>query len=185
MRGKLKKEGHYTLFQTTKGNQILNLDDQEFFALVSGQKGDIIVRSDADHQKKRTYSEGRFYYVDFKNDPEFRDLPHLFLEDQGKFREMVLPEGFPTQKDKRKKLVRPKGRLPNPKVMEHVKGKGNVGSEKQYVDKAEGLRTRTREELYQLARKHQVKGRSRMSKEELVKHLEDQMKPTKNTGEHP
>ena len=176
MRGKLKKEGKYDLFRTANGNDILNLDDKDFYALVEGQKGDIIVHSDSDHEKKKSVSNGKYYYADFDNDPEFQDMQHIFLEDGSKFRELILPEGLPTKRDVQKKLVREDKKLPEDKVLEHVKGKGNKGSEKQYKGKKEDLRDRSKDELYDLAKKHDVQGRSKMDKEELVKELEGKVK---------
>lgn len=172
MRGDLKKEGQYELFRTIHGHHILNLNDKEFYALVEGQQGDIIVHSDSDHKKQESLSKGKYYYADFDNDPEFQDMVHLFMEDGDKFRELILPEGLPTKGDHQKKLVRPKEKLSKSKVLEHVKGKGNKGGERQYSDKKEGLRSRTKEELYDLAQKHDIEARSEMDKEELVKVLE-------------
>ena len=40
MRGELKKEGKYELFETTHQHQILSLDNKEYYALVEGQQGD-------------------------------------------------------------------------------------------------------------------------------------------------
>lgn len=176
MRGELKKEGDYELFKTTKGHQILNLKNQDFYALVKGQQGDIIVHSDSDHKKSKSISQGNFFYVDFNDDPEFQDMPHLFMEDGSEFREFILPEGLPRKSDPQKKLVRTSKKVAREKVMEHIKGKGDKGSEKQYADKAEGLRARNKEELYEMARKQEVKGRSGMSKEELVRALEKKQK---------
>lgn len=173
MRGKLKKNGNYELFETTKGHQILNLDDKEFYAIVEGQKGDIIVHSDSDHEKKKTLEKGHFYFADFEDDPEFRDLPHLFMESGGKYHEFVLPNGLPSKSNHQKKLVRTEKEVPKGTVEEHVKGEGNKGTEKQYQGKAEGLRTKTKNELYEEAKKRNVKGRSKMKKEDLVKSLEE------------
>ena len=172
MRGKLKKEGKYDLFKTTNGNDILNLDDKKFYALVEGQKGDIIVHSDSDHKKEKSISKGKYFYADFDDDPEFQDMQHIFLEDGNKFRELILPEGLPTKSDVQKKLVRESRKLSEDKVLEHVKGKGNRGSEKQYQGEKEGLRNKTKDELYKLAKKHDIPNRSKMDKEELVKKLE-------------
>lgn len=172
MRGDLKKEGKYELFKTSHGHEILNLEDKDFYALVEGQQGDIIVHSDSDHKKQRSISKGKYYYADFDNDPEFQDMIHLFMEDGEKYRELVLPEGLPTKSDHQKKLVRTKDKLSKSKVEEHVKGKGNKGNEKQFSDKKEGLRAKTKEELYDLAQKHDIQDRSKMDKEELVKELE-------------
>ncbi len=172
MRGKLKKEGKYELFKTTENHDILKIEDKGYYALVEGQKGDIIVHSDSDHQKKKTVSSGKFYYADFKDDPEFKDMEHLFLEDGKKFREMILPEGFPTESNHQKKLIRTDEKLSRAKVQEHVKGKGNSGGEQQYSGKKEGLRKKTKEELYEMAQKKRIQGRSKMKKEDLVTALE-------------
>ena len=171
MRGKLKNEGKYELFETTENHQILNLEDKNFYALVEGQKGDIIVHSDSDHKKQKTLSKGKFYYSDFKDDPAFKDMAHLFMEDGSKFRELILPEGFPTKSDTQKKLVRPKEKLSKQKVLDHVKGQGNKGDEEQYKGKAENLRNKTKKELYEMAKKQDIQGRSKMDKKELVKNL--------------
>ncbi|HET8809256.1 MAG TPA: hypothetical protein VFM65_03215 [Flavobacteriaceae bacterium] len=120
MKGELKREGKYELFKTSRGHQIINLGD-EYYALVKGQKGDIIVKSDADHEKDKTLFKGKYYYADFKNDPDFQDTPHLFLEDGDQFQEMILPEGFPEEKDYQKKLVRTEKKLSKEKVLRHVK----------------------------------------------------------------
>lgn len=172
MRGKLKKEGKYELFKTTKGHDILNLEDKEFYALVSGQKGNLIIHSDSDHKKQKSISKGKFFYADFNNDPEFQDMDHIFLEDGSKYRELILPEGLPTKSDHQKKLVRTKDKISEKKVKEHVKGKGNKGSEEQYSGKKEGLKTKTKEELYEMAKKRNVRGRSKMKKQELIEKLQ-------------
>ena len=69
-------------------------------------------------------------------------------------------------------LVKADERLSPAKVKAHVKGKGNQGSEKQYRGKKEGLRNKTKEQLYQMARRQKLEGRSQMNKEELVNALE-------------
>lgn len=173
MRGKVKKHGHYELFETTNGNQILDLDHKNWYALVEGQKGDLIIHSNSDHQKKQTLHQGEYYLADFQNDPEFRDIPHLFLEKGRKFLEFVLPNGLPTKSNHQKKLIRTDELLDKGKVKEHVEGEGNEGSEKQYENKKEGLRTKTKQELYEEAKKKGIQGRSKMSKEELIRRLEE------------
>ena len=173
MRGKLENEGNYELFRTTNGNQILNLNDKHFFAVVKGQQGDILVATDADHEKDKTLKKGRFFLADFNDDPEFRDLPHLFLEEGSKFREWILPNDKPTKGDYQKKLVRTGNLVSRSKVEKHVKGKGNKGSEKQYSGKPEKLRSRSKKELYEMAKKQDIPGRSKMNKEELVQKVKD------------
>lgn len=173
MRGKLKKEGKYELFKTTHGHQILNLEDEEFYAMVKGQQGDIIVHSDSDHKKNKTISKGKFFYADFDDDPAFKDMDHLFMEDGKKFREILLPEGLPTKSNTQKKLVRTKEKLSKNKVQEHVKENGNKGDENQYSEKEEGLRKKTKQELYDMAQKRKIRGRSKMKKEDLIEELQE------------
>lgn len=176
MRGKLKKEGDYELYKTTEGHQILKLDNKNYYALVKGQKGDIIVHSDSDHKKSKTLSKGNYYYADFEDDPAFENIAHLFMEDGTKYKEILLPEGLPTEKDIQKKLIRSSDKLSKAKVKSHVKGKGIKGDEKQYEDKAEGLRDKTKRELYEMAKKKEINGRSNMDKAELVKKLSEKLK---------
>lgn len=173
MRGKLNKHGKYELFETTHGHQILALDDKEYYALVEGQQGDIIVHSDADHKKQKTLQKGEFYLADFDDDPEFRDQPHLFMEKGEHYTELILPNGLPTKSNHQKKLVRTDEKISKGTIKEHIEGKGNKGTEKQYEDKPEGLRAKTKEELYEKAKEEEVEGRSKMDKEELVKNLKD------------
>ncbi|MGK7397832.1 MAG: Rho termination factor N-terminal domain-containing protein [Candidatus Cyclobacteriaceae bacterium M3_2C_046] len=173
MRGKLEKSGNYELFQTTKGSQILNLNDKYFYAVVEGQRGDILVGSDEDHQKQKTLKKGTFYMANFDDDPEFTDLPHLFLQEGSKFREWILPNDYPTKDDYQKKLVKTNDLVSRSKVEKHVKGDGNVGSEKQYQGKPERLRTKSKKELYKMAQDQQIEGMSKMNKEELVQKLAD------------
>jgi hypothetical protein len=103
MQSRLQKSGEYELFETAKGHQILNLNNEEFYAVVEGQKGDILVQSDADHKKKKTLKKGKFYLADFENDPEFNDVPHLFLQEgDSQYREWILPQGAPSKGDHQK-----------------------------------------------------------------------------------
>lgn len=196
MKGKLEKEGKYELFETTHGHQILNLNNESFFAIVEGQKGDIIVKSDSDHKKKKTLSKGKFYLADFNNDPEFRDIPHLFLEEGKKYREWILPNDEPSKRDYQKKLVRTDNLVDKGKVENHVKDKDKKVAEKnsnrtdkeaksskdlqkssENVQRMRGAKkksdfeNKTKTELYELAKKKKIEGRSNMNKDDLIKAL--------------
>ncbi|NJK86702.1 MAG: hypothetical protein HC906_12755 [Bacteroidales bacterium] len=59
MKNKVRKEGNYEYFVTTKDHAILNLDKKEWFAVVEGQKGDILVGSDSDHERKKKPDAGK------------------------------------------------------------------------------------------------------------------------------
>jgi Protein of unknown function (DUF2795) len=103
---KVQAQGHYELFETTKQHRILVLDHKHWFAWVQGQQGEILVRSDADHQKDHTIQKGQFYLVDFEQDPTYKDMPHLFLQKGDRYEEMILPNGLPTEEDPQKKLIK-------------------------------------------------------------------------------
>ncbi|MFW5886915.1 MAG: Rho termination factor N-terminal domain-containing protein [Bacteroidota bacterium] len=171
MRGKMEKKGHYELFETTHGHQILNLNDKYFYAIAKGYKGDILVGTDKDHEKKRTINQGKFYLVDFEDDPEFKDMPHLFLQDGDRYKEWLVPKDTPGKKGDKEKLIKTKHKVGSKKVIEHTEGKGNAGTEKQYRGKPEKLRSKSKNELYHMAQEKDIPGRSKMSKEELVDHL--------------
>ena len=115
-------EGQYELFETTKGHQILSLNDDTWYALVEGEKGDIIVKSDSDHEKRKTLQKGKFYLADFEDDPNFNDVPHLFLQEEDEYKEYVLPNGLPTGSDHQKKLIRSDNKVSEDKIREQVAG---------------------------------------------------------------
>lgn len=167
MSSEIKNTGQYELFKTTEGNDILHLKRKGWYALVEGQKGEIIVHSDSKHQQQRTLQEGKYYMADFKNDPDFNDVPHLFLEKGEKFKEYILPNGLPTSKDKQKKIITSKRLVSKEKVESHLKGKEAIHKEVK-----EGLSSKTKKELDAIAKKKEVRGRSKMNKAELIKQLQ-------------
>ena len=52
----VKQQGQYELFETTKKHRILRLDGRHYYAIVEGQHGPVIVKSDSDHQRKKNFS---------------------------------------------------------------------------------------------------------------------------------
>lgn len=102
----IEGQGKFEVFRTNHGHRILDLNDNEYYAWVSGDKGELLVRTTADHNKKETLQRGRFYLVNFKNEQDYRDMPHLFLErDDGGYEEMMLPNGLPAAKNDYQKLI--------------------------------------------------------------------------------
>ncbi|HXF64283.1 MAG TPA: DUF2795 domain-containing protein [Caldilineaceae bacterium] len=101
----IKDQGQYELFETTKHHNILVLNGKRWFAAVRGQQSDILIQSDSNHQKKRTIQKGRFYAVEFRDDPKFKDMPHLFLEKDERYQELLIPNGLPTEQDTQKRVV--------------------------------------------------------------------------------
>lgn len=164
MENRIKKEGKYELFVTTKDHHILTLDNKEWFAIVEGQQGEIMVRSDSDHEKKKTIMKGKYLLVDFNDDPKFRDIPHLFLEKNDKFEEWILPSELPAKKGDKVKIINTKNRITGVKVFDHVKEKNKQGKKEEIESKSKG-------ELMDLAKEQNIKGRSKMSKEKLKTEL--------------
>lgn len=121
MKTSVQKQGTYELFETTKGHQILSLNGEEWYALVEGKKGDIIVHSDSDHERKKTQQQGNFYLADFNDDPDFNDLPHLFLQEDDQYLEFILPNGLPTKRDHQKKLIRTNKKVSENKMRDRIK----------------------------------------------------------------
>ena len=103
---KVEDKGRYELFETTHGHRILVLDGERWFAWVEGQRGEILVLSDSDHEKVHTVQEGDFYLAAFEDDAEFQNgNPHLFLQKGDDFQELIVPNGLPTEHDNQKKVV--------------------------------------------------------------------------------
>lgn len=103
----IKRRGQYELFETTRNHQILVLDGNDYYAFVEGKFGPVIVKSDSDHQKDSTISQGDYVLFIAKDDPNWRDnVEHLELQ-QGEdaYKMFILPNGFPTEQDHQKKLV--------------------------------------------------------------------------------
>ena len=116
----IRDKGQYELFETTRGHRILVLNGEEWFAWVEGQRGEILVRSNPDHEKNHTIQEGEFYFVNFEDDPKFQDNPHLFLQDSDRFEEAVLPNGLPDDQDKQKRIVATDETVPRDELMSHL-----------------------------------------------------------------
>jgi hypothetical protein len=125
---KVQAQGRYELFETTHQHRILVLDHEHWFAWVQGQQGELLVRSDADHQKDHTIQTGRFYLVDFERDPTYKDMPHLFLQKGDRYEEVMLPNGLPTEEDHQKKLVKTDHTLANTELEGYLAHPAPAGS---------------------------------------------------------
>jgi hypothetical protein len=113
----VKDRGGYELVEDEHGHRFLVLG-KRWYAWIEGKKSPILVRTDSDHRKERVLQRGKFLYVDFKDEPKFRDVPHLFLEKGDEYQELLLPNGFPTRSDPQKRLVVSRKALPK-KELEH------------------------------------------------------------------
>ena len=108
--------GRYELREDEHRHRFLVLDGKRWYVWISGQRSPILVRSPRAHPASRPVQRGRYYLVDFKDDPEFRDLPHLFLQKGERYQELLLPNGLPTARDPQKRLVVTHNLLPASKV---------------------------------------------------------------------
>src|SRR5688572_10911044 len=120
MSATVQRHGRYTLFETPRSNRILVLGDNQWFAWVTGQHGEILVRSEDEHERERTIQEGEVYLVDFENDPDFTDVPHLFLGRNGEFQEVILPNGLPTDDDVQKRVVATEKTVGDAELRQHL-----------------------------------------------------------------
>jgi hypothetical protein len=162
MQNKVERKGRYELFLTTNDNTILTLDETLWFAIAEGQQGDIIVKSNSDHSKKETLQTGKYFLVDFNDDPVFRDMPHLLLENESdRYDEWILPKGLPSRRDKQVKLIRSSHTITGLKLKNHIESQPQ-GSVRRELEK------KSRSSIYQIAKEKKIKGRSRMTKDELI-----------------
>ena len=120
MTATVQRHGRYELFETPRENRILNLGSDLWFAWVTGDQGEILIRSDQDHERERTIQEGEYYLVDFQSDPSFTDVPHLFLERDGRFQEVILPNGIPTVDDTQKRIVNTEKTVERDELEQHL-----------------------------------------------------------------
>jgi hypothetical protein len=112
----VQEQGDYELFETNHQHRILVLNNRQWFAWIEGQQGEILVRSDPDHVRDHTIQQGKFFLVDFEEDPNYKDMPHLFLQKGDHYQEAMLPNGLPTERDPQKKIVMTDKTLPREKV---------------------------------------------------------------------
>jgi hypothetical protein len=132
------EKGRYELFETNHHHRILVLNQKEWFAWVEGQQGDILVLSDSDHQKVRTLQQGQFYLVDFRDDPKFKDMPHLFLQDGDRYQELMLPNGLPTEQDRQKRVVKTDETLSREELEEYLKHPAPAGPGEERMERPGG-----------------------------------------------
>jgi hypothetical protein len=100
----VRGNGEYELFEDGDGRRVLVLDGRDTFAWLDGDGTERLVRSQFDeHAKQRTLQNGEFYLVEF--DGAERGRPHLFLQKDDGFSELVLPDGLPSRERPEKSLV--------------------------------------------------------------------------------
>lgn len=143
MKEEANKEGRYELYETAEHRQVLRLDEKEWYVLEKDRKEDLIIRSDSNNEKKKTIQKGKYFLADFADEPEYNDLPHLFMEKGSGYTELILPNGLPSRTDDKKRMVRPGNRSAKPaKKGDKKRSRGSIAKEKDL------LRTKIRNRSY-------------------------------------
>jgi hypothetical protein len=167
---RVQQRGQYELFETAHQHRILVLNQNQWFAWVHGQQGEILVHSDSDHKREHTIQQGQFYLVDFERDPTFKDMPHLFLQKGGRFEEVMLPNGLPTAEDHQKKLVKTGNALPEGELEEYLRHPAPPGPGESRMHRPEGG------SMANVA--HYLRGiKFPIGRKEIVNHARDQEAP--------
>jgi uncharacterized protein (DUF433 family) len=96
MTANVQRAGHYRLFSTAESMRVIELDGEQF-ALLQGQKGDLLIAADTHHDAAELLQRGQYQLVEFTDDDRFQGLPRLFLEWRGEYYEAILPRGLPRE----------------------------------------------------------------------------------------
>jgi hypothetical protein len=102
---RILERGRYELLEDAHGHRFLALDGKRWYAWISAQRSPILVRTDPNHAIERTLQRGKYFLVDFRQDPKFKDMPHLFLQKDDEYQEYLLPSGLPTERDPQVRFV--------------------------------------------------------------------------------
>jgi hypothetical protein len=104
---KVLQEGIYQLIETKNQTKILILDNKNTFAWIYVRSiGEILVTSHKSHKADSVVAMGRYRLYEVKDEPKITDLIHLeLLVGAGIWQGYVLPNGFPTDADKRNRII--------------------------------------------------------------------------------
>lgn len=95
------REGDYQIHRIHRQHHVLRLDDDyfsmtdDYFTIAEGSQGELSTLVRRPRQIEKLLREGRYRLIQFRGDPQFQDVPYLFLQQDGKYREMFLPSGLP------------------------------------------------------------------------------------------
>ncbi len=104
---KITEEGKYRLLETKEETKILILGEKQFAWIKAEGIGEILVTSH--NQKLETdtlLSVGKYKIYEIKDEPNYRDNPHLELEvGEGERQGYLLLTGLPDDEDKRNRII--------------------------------------------------------------------------------
>ena len=97
----IERQGDYQILRTTEDRRVLVLDGQSYvmhrayFTIAEGSQGELEAVNEADVDSLEVLRQGTYKVVVFCEDPQFQDIPYLFLEREGKYDELFIPRGLP------------------------------------------------------------------------------------------
>jgi hypothetical protein len=124
--------GYYSLFENEHGRRVLVLDGRQWFLWTEGSLGPTLIYSEPwnihETNQYKIIRQGKFFLEDIENDL-FR--PYLFLEEDGVYMEIILPQGLPGTIDTKKTILISNRILP-PELVENFDD--FVASSHQFID---------------------------------------------------
>ncbi len=96
MAGKITKEGVYQLFRSPSGQEVLALEKEEF-ALLEGPRGEEVIARQGNFERQQVLEMGEFIFVEFAENGDPPEMPHLFLRRNNHYIEIIFSGGMPTE----------------------------------------------------------------------------------------
>jgi hypothetical protein len=118
---RIQERGKYELFEDPHGHRFLVLEGKRWYAWIDAQRSPILVHTNSEHEVKRSLQRGKFFLVDFRRDPKFKDMPHLFLQKGDEYQEYLLPNGLPTRSDPQVRFVVTRNTLSKKELEDYLK----------------------------------------------------------------
>jgi hypothetical protein len=98
--------GYYSVFENEYGRRVLVLDGKQWFVWTEDTFGPLLTLSEPwtiqGNGEYKIIMQGKFFLEDIENDIY---MPHLFLEEDGTYMEIILPQGLPGTIDTSKTMI--------------------------------------------------------------------------------
>ncbi|HEY8399955.1 MAG TPA: hypothetical protein VIK89_01765 [Cytophagaceae bacterium] len=96
MKGSLCEKGNYQLFENDYGRRLLILDGRRWFAWVVENGNEKLYFTDNHHlDDYLMIREGVYFKTNVLDDPEYPNIPRLYLQHKDHYHEIILLEGLP------------------------------------------------------------------------------------------
>ncbi len=116
----IKEQGRYEIHRVPDGDRYLLLDGTpyaitaDYFTISEGSQGDLwalspddfelLTNGGADERLERV-REGSYKLIHFQDEEQFQNIPYLFLEWNGKYEELYIPDGLPQKPDEEVRFI--------------------------------------------------------------------------------